>query len=123
MSLNRISFSGKRAGEKLKVIAGKGVVLHCVTRFSTYFLLFDRLVVLKSFLPQILTEFKIDNLTVEQWDLLEDCRRLLKPFADFTDILAKETEATISLVVPSVDALSGFLQVIAIYLIHVYYKF
>ena len=71
----------------------------------------------------ILAEYKINNHTVEQWDLLEYYRRLLKPFADFTDILAKETEATILLVVPSVDALSGFLQVILIYLIHVYYKF
>lgn len=107
----------KKAGQDLKKIAGKGVVLHCQTRFSTNYLLIDRLLELQPYLASILSANKIDNITVEQWALLGDCRRLLQPFVEFTDMLAIETDATISMVIPTVRALDRFLKVIVFILI------
>jgi len=96
------SISAKQAGQELKEIAGKSVKSHCPTRFSIKFFIAERLLQLKEYLPQILHAHRIDNLTIDQWSLLDECRNLLKPFADYTEMLAKETEPTISLVIPSI---------------------
>jgi len=102
---------GRKAGEDLKEVVGMSVRSHCATRFSMKFLLLHRLLQLKNVLPQILLSNAINNLRVDQWILLEECCRLLKPFAEFTDMLGMESDATISLVIPSIQALSVHLQV------------
>lgn len=51
---------------------------------------------------------KIDALTADQWDLLNDIASLLKPFEEMTRDLSKK-EACISLVIPAVKALMAFL--------------
>ena len=83
---------GKIAGQQLKKIAGKGVVFHCITRFSTNYLLIDRLLELKNYLPHILADNAINNLTAEQWALLEDCRRLMQSFAEFIEMLENPSQ-------------------------------
>jgi hypothetical protein len=67
---------------------------------------------MKNHLPQILHDNNIDNLSIEQWVIFEYCQRLLLPFAEFTELLAKETDPTISLVLLSVFSLSDFLNVL-----------
>jgi hypothetical protein len=66
---------------------------------------------LEEYLPDILYANKIDNLSIDDWALLKECRLLLMPFAQFTDLLAKETEPTMPIVIPAIIKLRDFLLV------------
>ena len=72
--------------EKLIELSGKKLVSNCPTRWSSSYLLIERLLCLKSFLADILAELDWDNLQNSDYKTLESIRDLLEPFANIHNL-------------------------------------
>ncbi len=53
-------------------------------RWSSTFLVVERLLLVKAHLSSVLEELEWDNLATSEWKCLEIIKRLLQPFAQFT---------------------------------------
>lgn len=102
--------SGK-ATEALVALAGKKLVAHSVTRWSTAYLVVHRLLEVQEHLQKVLYECKLAMLQPHEWEALKDVDRLLKVFATFTDICGGEMYTTLSRIVPCIFEIQQHLQV------------
>lgn len=80
----------------------KKLVRDCPTRWSSSYLLIERLLAVRSALTEVLQELEWDDMLTSEWKMLEAIRNLLHPFALFTSLIQGEEYTTISTVIPSV---------------------
>ena len=99
-----------KATERLITICGKKLVRHCPTRWSSTYLMIDRLLSVKTGLCQVLQELEWDNLAMSEWRILESLRELLRPFAQFTSLISGENFTTVSAVIPAIMDLNLHLE-------------
>ena len=102
-----------KATEHLIAAAGKKLIGYCPTRWSSTFLLINRLLDTKTIVTQILDENGWDGLQNSEWKILENIRELLLPFAEYTTLCSGEQYTTISSVIPIVMELKYHLEEIA----------
>ena len=91
-----------RATEKLIAKSGKKLVRHCPTRWTSTYLLVERLLEVRSSVTEVLQELEWDNLLTSEWKSLEAVKNLLYPFAQFTTLIQGEQYTTISSVIPMI---------------------
>ena len=76
-----------RATEKLIAKSGKILVRHCPTRWTSTYLLVERLLDVRSSITEVLQELEWDCLLTSEWKSLETVKNLLYPFAQFTTLI------------------------------------
>ena len=103
-----MSKSGK-ATEALVKAAGKKLVPHSVTRWTTAYLAMSQLLEVKEHLKKVLLEYMM-MLQPNEWDALSSVEKLLSKFAEFTNIAGGEEYATLSMAIPSYLELQYHLQ-------------
>ena len=101
-SLVRKFNTSVRATEKLIAKSGKKLVRHCPTRWTSTYLLVERLLEVRSSITEVLQELEWDNLLTSKWKSLEAVKNLLYPFAQFTTLIQGEQYTTISSVIPMI---------------------
>ena len=101
-SLVRKFNTSAKATEKLIAKCGKKLVRDCPTRWSSTYLLIDRLLTVRNSLTEVLQELEWDDLATSEWKSLEAVRNLLRPFAQFTSLVQGEDYTTISAVIPAI---------------------
>ena len=89
-----------RATEMLVARCGKKLVGSCPTRWSSTYLMIERVHSVKVSLTRVLDELEWDNLAVSEWKVLENILKLLKPFAQYTALSSGEDYTTLSSVIP-----------------------
>ena len=99
-----------KATEKLISICGKKLVRDCPTRWSSTYLMLDRLLSVKSALCRVLQELEWDDLAVSEWKTLETLRSLLHPFTQSTCLVSGDEYTTISAVLPAIMDLNLHLE-------------
>ena len=110
----RVNMSTK-ATEKLISLCSKKLIKECPTRWSSTFLVIQRLLQVKSALATVLQELEWDNLPTSDWKQLENVHMLLKPFAVYTSLIGGEEYVTLSSVIPVVIELSLHLEEVCSY--------
>jgi hypothetical protein len=98
------------ATQKLLVKTGKKLRADVVTRWSSTYLLIERLLQLKKEVGEVANETEMDNLSNTDWKLLDNVKCLLEPFADYTQLLTATKATTISCVIPAVLTLKMHLE-------------
>ena len=76
------------ATEKLLSLCHKKLVGDCPTRWSSTFLMIERLLEVKESLKTVLDVLEWDNLATSEWKSLENIHKLLKPFAQYTSLIS-----------------------------------
>lgn len=97
----KIRHSGK-ATEELIQRSGKTVVKDVKVRWSSTFLLLQRLLEISDHLNAVCQIQRWDPLLPSEWTAIEVIRDLLKPFATATDIVSKECGTPICKVIPMI---------------------
>ena len=98
--------SSVKATERQIELSGKKLVKDCPTRWSSTFLMVDRMLSVRTSLTQVLEELEWDNLPMSEWKCLHSLRNLLQPFAVFTALVQGEEFTTVSCVLPAIMDLS-----------------
>lgn len=80
-----------KATEMLKTLCNVKLCGDCPTRWSSTFLLLERLLKVKKHLEDVLKALKWDGLQPRQWKLIENVVELLRPFAEYTDLCGGDT--------------------------------
>ena len=93
--------SSTRATQLLVQRCGKKLVSNCPTRWSSTFLLIDRMLEVREALNQVLFELNMDNMNVSEWNVLQCIKTLLQPFAAATSLMSGDTYVTLSDVIPT----------------------
>ena len=70
----------------------------------------QRLTELRDPLEMVICELEWDNLAASEWRLLHIIQNLLKPFAEFTNVISGEEFTTISSVTPTIMELNLHLE-------------
>ena len=107
--IKRVNMSTK-ATEKLISLSRKKLLKDCPTRWSSTFLVIERLLEVRSSLSTVLNELEWDNLPTSDWKHLENIYTLLKPFAQYTSLVSGEDYVTLSSIIPVVTELSLHLE-------------
>ena len=107
--LRRVNSSVK-ATERLVSLCNKKLVRDCPTRWSSTFLMINRMLEVRNFLSHVLEELEWDNLAVSEWKVLQSIRDLLQPFAMFTTLVQGEEFTTVSCVIPAIMDLTLYLE-------------
>jgi hypothetical protein len=107
-----------KATEMLRNLAGKKLLSDCPTRWSSTFLLLERLLNVRDHLETVLKELNWDGLQLRQWKTIENVVDLLRPFAEYTDLSGGEEYTTISGIIPILMELSLHLQKVSIATLH-----
>ena len=107
--VKRINKSTK-ATELLISRCGKKLLSNCPTRWSSTFLLLERLLVVKEPLTAVLNELEWDNLATSEWKAIDSICRLLQPFAQYTTLGSGEEYTTVSGVLPIIMELNLHLE-------------
>lgn len=94
--------SSTRATERLIALCGKKLVKDCPTRWSSTFLMIQRLIEVKDQLKAVLEEQGWDDLAASEWRTLSSVTNLLQPFAKFTSLLSGDEFTTLSCVIPAI---------------------
>lgn len=94
--------SSTKTTEKLVSVCGKKLIRDCPTRWSSTFLLIERLLTVKTSLTSVLEELEWDSLATSEWKVLEGVKNLLQPFAVLTSLISGEDFTTISSVYPAI---------------------
>ena len=92
-----------KATEMLKKLSKVKLRGDCPTRWSSTFLLLERLVQVKVHLEKVLKKLWWE---LRQWKVIENVVDLLRPFAEYTDLCGGENYTTISTVIPVLMELS-----------------
>lgn len=95
--VKRVNKSAK-ATEMLTSLCGKKLVSNCPTRWSSTFLLVERLLQVCTSLTAVIEKQEWDNLAASEWKLLEGIDDLLQPFAQYTTLVGGEMYTTVSAV-------------------------
>ena len=107
--IRRVNMSTK-ATEKLISLCRKKLLKDCPTRWSSTFLVIERLLQVRSSLSTVLNELEWDDLPTSDWKQLENIYTLLKPFAQYTSLVSGEEYTTLSSIIPVVTELSLHLE-------------
>ena len=99
-----------KATEMLIAQCGKKLVSNCPTRWSSTYLLLERLLQVKGPLTTVLNELEWDNLATSEWKAIETICQLLKPFAQYMTFASGEEYTTISGVLPIIMELNLHLE-------------
>lgn len=99
-----------KATEKLLSLCHKKLVGNCPTRWSSTYLMIERLLEVRVPLTKVLEELEWDNLATSEWKTLENMHLLLKPFAQYTSLVSGEEYTTISSVIPIVMEINLHLE-------------
>ena len=99
-----------RATEMLVARCSKKLVGSCPTRWSSTYLMIERVLSVKVSLTRVLDELEWDNLAVSEWKVLENILKLLKPFAQYTALSSGEDYTTLSSVIPVIMELNLHLE-------------
>ena len=91
-----------KATERLIALAGKKLIKDCPTRWSSTFLLINRLLEVREKLKVVLDEQGWDDLAASEWRMLKNISILLHPFAKFTSLLSGDEFTTLSCVIPAI---------------------
>ena len=91
-----------KAIERLIALSGKKLIKDCPTRWSSTFLLINRLLEVKEKLKIVLDERGWDDLAAREWRTLKNISILLHPFAKFTSLLSGDEFTTLSCVIPAI---------------------
>ena len=99
-----------KATERLVSLCGKKLISDCPTRWSSTFLMLQRLLTVKDALSIVLEELCWDNLPTSEWKVLASIHDLLKPFAQYTSLVGEEDYTTVSSVIPIVMEINLHLE-------------
>ena len=99
-----------RATEQLLSECRKKLISSCPTRWSSTYLMVQRLLEVREKLGKVLELLEWDNLATSEWKTLENIQKLLKPFAQYTSLIGGEDYSTISSVIPIVMELNLHLE-------------
>lgn len=102
--------SSTKATERLVALCGKKLLKDCPTRWSSTFLMVNRLIDVKDQLKLVLDEQGWDDLATSEWRTLINISNLLQPFAKFTSLLGGDEYTTLSCVVPALLDINIHLQ-------------
>ena len=106
-----------KATEKLIGLCQKKLVRAVPTRWSSTFLVIERLLVVKESLSVVLEELGWDNLPTSVWRTLASIKVLLQPFAQyrqFTSLLSGKEFITLSSVIPAIMDLNLHLEEVGV---------
>lgn len=98
------------ATPKLISRAGKKLLSDVAVRWSSTFLLIERLVELKIHVNAVCHESNWDSLSNTQWAICEKIVELLRPFAVYTQLISGDKVVTISSVAPAIMELELHLE-------------
>ena len=84
-----------KATEALITLTHKKLEQQCPTRWSSVYLMLERLAELKVPLSRVLEQQGWDNLSNTEWRLIDYICCLLKPFAVYTQLVSAEETTTI----------------------------
>ena len=90
-----------KATEMLIAKAGRKLIADCPTRWSSTYLMLNRLLLVKDELAIVLNDLQWDNLPTSYWKQIENTNELLKPFAQYTQLMGSEEVTTISMIIPA----------------------
>ena len=96
--------------ERLVYLCRKKLISDCPTRWSSTFLMIERLLDVKDALSTVLEELCWDNLHTSEWKLLASIHDLLKPFAQYTSLVGGEDYTTVSSFIPIVMEINLHLE-------------
>ena len=99
-----------KATEKLLALKHKKLRSDCPTRWSSTFLLLERLLDVKDGVCQVVEELEWNGLQTSEWKRIENIVELLQPFAEYTTLCCGESYTTLSAVVPIILELNCHLQ-------------
>ena len=99
-----------KATELLIQHCGKKLVKDCPTRWSSTFLLINRLLEVRSALSRVLCTLEWDDLPTSEWKTLENIQTLLQPFAQYTSLISGEEYTTLSAIIPAILELTLHLE-------------
>lgn len=89
----------------LMEIAGKKLIGDVSTRWSSTYLLLDRLIQLKSQVMAICEELSWNCLLNSEWTTITSVIKLLEPFASYTQLISADKTPTLSAVIPTIEKL------------------
>ena len=107
--IKRVNKSTK-VTERLVSLCQKKLIRDCPTRWSSTYLVIERLLQVRLPLTTVLQEVEWDNLATSDWKHLENVHRLLKPFAQYTSLVSGEEYVTISSIIPVLMELTLHLE-------------
>lgn len=99
-----------KATEQLVHHSGKKLTKDCPVRWSSTFLMVNRMLQVKDHLKVVLEERGWDDLAASEWRMLQRIVNLLQPFAKFTTLLSGDEFTTLSCVVPAIMDLNIHLE-------------
>lgn len=97
------------ATQQLTKRAGKTVIADCPTRWSSCYLMLNRLVELQAHIRIVCAEVGFDCLSNSQWTTVENIVKLLRPFTEHTNTLQSDC-SSLSAVVPAILDLMAHLK-------------
>ena len=109
-SIVRRCNSSTKATERLISLCGKKLTKDTPVRWSSTFLMIERMLEVKDHLKVVLDEQGWDGLVASEWRILKSIKELLYPFAKFTQLLSGDEFSTLSCVVPALMDLNMHLE-------------
>lgn len=97
------------ATQQLVKRAGKTVIADCPTRWSSSYLMLNRLVELQAHIRIVCAEMGFDCLSNSEWTKVENVVKLLKPFTEHTNTLQSDC-SSLSAVIPAILDLMAHLK-------------
>ena len=102
--------SSTKATERLITLSGKKLTKDCPIRWSSTFLMANRMLEVKNHLKVVLEEQGWDDLAASEWKMLQSIVNLLQPFARLSSLLSGDEYTTLSCVVPAIVDLNIHLE-------------
>ena len=96
--------------EKLIALKNKKLISDCPTRWSSTFLLLQRLLEIKDGVCQVVEELEWNGLQTSECKKIESIVDLLEPFAEYTQLCCGESYTTLSAVIPIILELNYHLK-------------
>lgn len=91
-------------------MCGKKLVSNCPTRWSSTYLLIERLLEVRTSLTAMLEQMEWDNLAASKWKVLEGIHDVLQPFTQYTALIGGEYYTTVLAVIPVIMEINLHLQ-------------
>ena len=107
--------SSTKATETLVALSGKKLIKDCPTRWSSTFLMLNRLLELKEYLKAVLEQQGWDDLAASVRRKIKGVVDLLHPFAKFTSLLSGDEFTTLSCVIPAIMDMNIHLEEVRVY--------
>ena len=115
--------SSTKATERLIALSGKKLTKDCPIRWSSTFLMVNRMIEVKDHLKNVLNEQRWDDLAASEWRMLQHIVNLLQPFAKFTSLLSADEFTTLSCVVPAIMDLNIHLEEVCYFTLALYFAY